>query len=275
MPDVVGVRFKPVTKIYYFDPDDWDLDIGDRVIVETSRGIEMGAVVLTSHEVNDEEIKGKLKPIIRQATPVDLLEAEKFRMQEPEAMAICEELVKELDVPIKTIKAEYSFDGARLVYSFVAEQRVDFRDLVKALTRRMQTRIELKQVGARDETKMLDGYGRCGRQLCCSSWLLDFHPVSIRMAKNQDLPLAPTEISGVCGRLLCCLAYENDLYAEIKDKLPGVGSKVQTAAGENAMVKGLNVIKETLLLQKEDEEYLEVSADEITVLELARKKKKK
>ena len=265
MPKIVGVRFKPVTKVYYFDPNgERDLDVDDRVIVETARGIEMGIVSLPIHEVPQSEIKGKLKRVIRKATPVDLLEATTHQAREAEAFATGKAVVQKLNIPMKIIQAEYSFDGKRLLYSFIAEQRVDFRDLVKELTSSLNTKIEMKQVGARDETKILDGYGRCGRRLCCSSWLTEFHSVSIKMAKQQSLPLAPSEISGLCGRLLCCLAYENEMYGEIKEKLPKVGTQVKMKEGMTALVRGLNVIKETVLLEVEDgESYLEVEASEV------------
>ena len=266
MPDVIGVRFRPVTKIYYFDPTATEpFAVNDRVIVETSRGIELGTVAMAAREVAKSEIKGKLKRVIRKATPVDLLQAEYYRTQELLALEKCNQIVAELDIPIKVIQAEYSFDGSRLLFSFISEQRIDFRDLVKELARALKTRIEMKQVGARDETKILDGYGRCGRRLCCSSWLTDFHPVSIRMAKQQGLPLAPTEISGLCGRLLCCLAYEDEMYAEIKKTLPRVGSQVKTEQGVMAIIRGLNVIKETVLLEIEGNDiYSEVPASEVS-----------
>ncbi|HXV97051.1 MAG TPA: regulatory iron-sulfur-containing complex subunit RicT [Anaerolineae bacterium] len=265
MPLVVGVRFRPVTKIYYFDPTPFDeFQVDDRVIVETSRGIELGMVALATREVPKSEIKSKLKRVIRPATPVDLMQAENFKAQEPVALEKCSQLVAEMNIPIKVLQAEYSFDGTRLLFSFISEQRVDFRDLVKELARALRTRIEMKQVGARDETKILDGYGRCGRRLCCSSWLTDFHPVSIRMAKLQGLPLAPAEISGLCGRLLCCLAYEDEMYAEMKKELPKVGSQVKTAQGGVAIVRGLNIIKEALILEMEGSEaYTEVKASEV------------
>ncbi len=277
MPQIVGVRFNPVTKIYFFDPGPIeDLDVDTRVIVETARGSELGLVVQSKHDVPVEEIKGKLKKVVRKATPLDLVQAQQYQMREPEALQTCDELVKKLDLPIKVLSAEYSFDGTRLVISFSAEQRVDFRELAKQLARSLEARIEMKQVGARDETKLLDGYGRCGRQLCCSSWLTEFHPVSIRMAKNQDLPLAPAEISGLCGRLLCCLAYENDQYSEIKEQLPAVGAIVKTAKGVTGTVRGLNVIKETLLIEiSEEEPYQELPAQEVEVLETPAKAKKK
>lgn len=275
MLNVIGIRFQPVTKVYYFDPgDSTELQVEDRVIVETSRGVEMGTVAMPVREVPKSEIKGKLKRVIRPATGADLMQAEQYRLKEPEAVEVCEELVGKLEVPIKVLQANYNFDGSRLTFAFVSEQRVDFRDLVKELARALQTRIEMKQVGARDETKILDGYGRCGRRLCCSSWLTEFHPVSIRMAKRQGLPLAPSEISGLCGRLLCCLAYEDEFYAEMRDKLPDVGSIVKTEKGIIGRVQGVNVIKETLLLEIEgNDTYVELTADEIEIVQEKRKKR--
>jgi cell fate regulator YaaT (PSP1 superfamily) len=269
MPLVVGVRFKPVTKIYYFDPAPFEpFEMDDRVIVETSRGIELGTVAMGTREVPRSEIKSKLKRVIRPASPMDLMQAEHFKAEEPVALEKCNNLVAELNIPIKVLQAEYSFDGSRLLFAFVSEQRVDFRDLVKELARSLRTRIEMKQVGARDETKILDGYGRCGRRLCCSSWLTDFHPVSIRMAKLQGLPLAPAEISGLCGRLLCCLAYEDEMYAEMKKELPKVGSQVKTAQGANAIVRGLNIIKEACILEMEGSDtYVEVQVAEIQIFQ--------
>jgi cell fate regulator YaaT (PSP1 superfamily) len=239
----------------------------DRVVVETTRGVELGMVALAPREVSKEEIKGKLKRVIRPATPVDLVQAEHFKAQEPTVLEKCQQLVAEMKIPIKVLEAEYSFDGSRLLFSFISEQRVDFRDLVKELARSLRARIEMKQVGARDETKILDGYGRCGRRLCCSSWLTEFHPVSIRMAKLQGLPLAPAEISGLCGRLLCCLAYEDEMYAEMKKTLPRVGSQCKTAQGGLAIIRGLNILKEAVLLEMEGSDtYIEVKASEIQVL---------
>ncbi len=277
MPVVVGIRFKPVTKVYYFDPLPFEqLKLDDRVVVETSRGIELGMVAMAIREVPKSEIKSKLKRVIRPATPVDLLQAEHFKAQEAIALEKCSQLVAEMQIPIKVLQAEYSFDGSRLLFAFVSEQRVDFRDLVKELARSLRTRIEMKQVGARDETKILDGYGRCGRRLCCSSWLTDFHPVSIRMAKLQGLPLAPAEISGMCGRLLCCLAYEDEMYAEMKKDLPRVGTQVKTATGAMATIRGLNIIKEACILEIEgNDTYVEVNVTEIQVLQAEQKPKDK
>lgn len=267
MPKVIGVRFRAVTKVYYFDPHKFkELEIDDRVIVETTRGTEMGVIVQPIHDVPSSKLKGKLKQVIRKATPVDLLQAEKYKAQEPLALEKCKRLVKEMKLPIKVLQADYNFDGSRLIFSFVSEQRIDFRDLAKELARSFRTRIEMKQVGARDETKFLDGYGRCGRRLCCSSWLTDFHTVSIRMAKRQNLPLAPSEISGICGRLLCCLAYEDEFYAEMSEKLPRVNSRVKTKQGAIGKVRGVNALKETVLLEVEVDEgqtYIEVAANEV------------
>jgi cell fate regulator YaaT (PSP1 superfamily) len=269
MPLIVGVRFRPVTKIYYFDPNSVDqLEMNTRVIVETSRGVEMGTVVQPVREIPQDELKGKLKRVLRRATPVDLLQVEQYRAQEKPALERCNELVRKMGIPMRVIEADYSFDGSRLVFSFVSEQRVDLRDLAKELAASFSTRIELKQVGARDETKILDGYGRCGRRLCCSSWLTEFHPVSIKMAKNQGLPLAPAEISGLCGRLLCCLAYENEQYIELRKNMPKLGAQVKTDKDIVGIVIGLNVLKETILINvdQEENEYMEVPVQEIELL---------
>ena len=266
MTTVVGVRFKPVTKVYFFDPHTLsDLTPEDRVIVQTSRGTEMGEVVDRPHNVHPKEIKGKLKRVIRRATPVDLLNALTHQNQEADALEKCAAIVKEMGLPMKVLQAEYSFDGSRLTFSFISEQRVDFRNLVKELNKSFKTRVEMKQVGARDETKIIDGYGRCGRRLCCSSWLTEFHSVSIKMAKNQSLPLAPSEISGLCGRLLCCLAYENETYVAAKKIMPKVGSQVQLEQGVTATVRGWNVVKECVLVEVEgSDSYLELDLDDVS-----------
>jgi cell fate regulator YaaT (PSP1 superfamily) len=277
MPQIVGVRFKPVTKVYFFDPNNIeDLAVETRVIVETSRGIEMGIVVQATHSVPNEEIKGSLKRVIRRATSLDLVQAQEYQAKEPQAVEIAAGIVREMNIPIKVLSAEYSFDGTRLVISFSSEQRVDFRDLAKKLARTLETRIEMKQIGARDETKVIDGYGRCGRRLCCSSWLTEFHPVSIKMAKNQSLPLAPAEISGLCGRLLCCLAYENDQYTYLRSQLPGVGATVKVKEGMVGFIRGLNVIKESILVEIEGEEsWRELLVSEVEVLEKAPRQPKR
>jgi len=263
MPTVVGVRFKPVTKIYHFAPlADEPLQVKDPVIVETSRGQELGWVAAEAHDVPKKKVKGELKAIVRKATPLDLMTLESYRIQEEAAFKKCQAKASELGLQMKIIQAEYAYDGSRLLISFAAEQRVDFRELVRYLVRSFRTRVEMRQIGARDEAKLIDGYGRCGRRLCCSSWLTEFHPVSIRMAKNQRLPLAPTEISGICGRLLCCLAYENDMYTDMRKQLPKVGTFVEWEAGKGK-VKGLNIIKESLIVETEEGNRVEVAVSEL------------
>ncbi len=265
MPTVVGVRFKPVTKTYFFLPpaDEEPPKLKDPVIVQTSRGKELGWISMEAKEISASETKGDLKPILRKATPLDLMSLEKYRAREAEALEKCRQKVAELHLPMKVIRAEYSFDGSKLLFLFTAEQRVDFRELVRALVRSFRTRVEMRQIGARDEAKIIDGYGRCGRQLCCSSWLTEFHPVSIRMAKNQQLPLAPTEISGACGRLLCCLAYEDDLYKEIRKRLPKVGTHVTHTEHGRGIIKGLNILKEHAIVMFEGGTRLELPVEEL------------
>ncbi len=265
MPTVVGVRFKPVTKTYFFLPpaDEEPPRLKDPVIVQTSRGKELGWISMEAKEIPASETKGDLKPILRKATPLDLMSLEKYRAREAEALKKCRQKVADLHLPMKVIRAEYSFDGSKLLFLFTAEQRVDFRELVRALVRSFRTRVEMRQIGARDEAKIIDGYGRCGRQLCCSSWLTEFHPVSIRMAKNQQLPLAPTEISGACGRLLCCLAYEDDTYKEIRKRLPKVGTHVVHAEHGKGIIKGLNILKEHAIVMFEGGVRTEVPVDSL------------
>jgi cell fate regulator YaaT (PSP1 superfamily) len=251
MPIVVGVRFRPVTRVYSFAPGEFeDLAAGDYVIVETSRGQELGRIVSPPIEVPQESITSPLRKVMRRATAWDLVRRETFRERESAALARCAEKVAEMELPMKLIRAEYSFDGNRLAFLFTAEKRVDFRELVRDLARMFKTRIEMRQIGVRDEAKLLNGIGRCGESLCCCSWLDEFHPVSIKMAKNQSLPLAPSEISGLCGRLLCCLAYENEYYCQVKKELPKVGELIQTPEGKGK-VTSLNILKETILVELE------------------------
>jgi cell fate regulator YaaT (PSP1 superfamily) len=261
--EVVGVRFRPVTKVYYFGPGQFrDLNVNDPVIVETTRGEELGWVLMPATAVPEEEVKGKLKPILRRATPVDLAMMEEFRQREAQALEKCRGKVLEMGLPMKVIRAEYNFNGHRLLFAFVSEQRIDFRELVRVMARSFKTRIEMKQIGARDDAKLIGGYGRCGRQLCCASWLTEFHPVSIKMAKQQDLPLSPSEISGPCGRLLCCLAYEDNQYAEIRKTLPRVGTPVTLPQGKGVIV-GLNILTESVVVELETEFTVEVKASEV------------
>jgi cell fate regulator YaaT (PSP1 superfamily) len=245
MPTVVGVKFRNSAKVYYFGPGDLEPEVEEYVIVETVRGQEAGTIAFTPREVPEQEIPGRLKAILRRATALDLTQMEQYQQQEPEALAICREKVGEFGLPMKVILSEYSFDGSYLTFYFTAEKRVDFRALVKELARTFKARIELRQVGVRDEVRLLGGYGLCGRSHCCSTWMTEFRPISIRMAKQQDLPLSPMEISGVCGRLLCCLAYENDFYGEVKRRMPRRGSQVVTPQGTGQVV-GHNVLQESV-----------------------------
>ncbi|KGK89441.1 stage 0 sporulation family protein [Desulfosporosinus sp. HMP52] len=212
MIEVVGVRFKHAGKIYYFAPGDLTLAVSDKVIVETARGIEFGELVIPSRLVADEEVVLPLKQVMRKATLADELFVEQNRLKEKDAFQICLKKISEHHLPMKLVDVEYTFDGNKIIFSFTAEGRVDFRELVKDLAAIFRTRIELRQIGVRDEAKMLGGVGSCGRILCCTSFLGDFEPVSIRMAKDQKLSLNPTKISGICGRLMCCLKYENGCY---------------------------------------------------------------
>ncbi len=266
MPFVVGVAFQPVTKVYYFDPAGHDdLQPGDRVVVDTARGRTLGRVVFAPREVEPSEISGTLKPVIRRATAWDMVQRDQLAHREPETRALCQERADALKLDMKVIKVEYSLDGSSLLVYYTAEQRVDFRNLVHELGQLLHTRIEMRQVGVRDQAKFLGGYGRCGRQLCCASWLREFAPVSIKMAKTQDLPLNSSEVSGVCGRLLCCLSYENDLYAEARQHMPKLNSIIETPQGRGK-VKQVNVLRNsvTVLVEGpgETSQYVEVMLPE-------------
>lgn len=264
MTIVVGVRFKPATKTYFFDPAGVEepLHNGDRVIVETARAKELGRIVIEATDVSNEAIVSQLKPVLRKATPEDLVSAARFAAQESDALRRCRERLAEYRLPAKLVKAEYNFDGSHLTFSFTSEQRIDFRDLVRDLARVFHTRIELRQVGVRDEAKLIRGVGPCGRELCCATYLCDFIPVSIKMAKLQGLPLSPMEISGSCGRLLCCLTYENATYQETHQRMPKVGEIVGTAEGE-AKVIGLNAVKETVHVILESGIAMDLTLDQI------------
>jgi len=273
MPKIVGIRFREVGKVYNFDATGFeDLKVGEHVIVETSRGKEVGQVLDKPREITKARARETLKPIERRAEPLDLVQMEHHRLREPETLALCQEKVSQYRLPIKLLQAEYSYDGSHLVVYFVSEKRVDFRDLIQELRKTLKTKVELRQVGVRDEAKLMGGMGRCGRLLCCATFMQEFNPVSIRMAKRQDISLNPSEISGLCGRLLCCLAYENEYYQQIKGKLPKVGEIVRTRYGTGE-VKALNVLKETVSVDLKNEVTIEVSAKE--VLEVKGKKKGK
>ncbi len=235
MVKVVGVRFKKAGKVYYFDPGDLAIEVGHRVIVETARGTEHGEVVVGIKEVKEEDVIQPLKQVIRIATEADHEHMEENRVKAAKAFDIALEKIERHGLPMKLIDSEYTFDDSKLIFYFTADGRVDFRELVKDLASVFKTRIELRQIGVRDEAKVIGGIGPCGRSLCCASFLGDFEPVSIRMAKEQNLSLNPTKISGICGRLMCCLKYESDVYKEAKDELPYKGSIVLTAYGESDM----------------------------------------
>jgi len=264
MPLIVGVRFNPAGKVYYFDPKECqDVRAQEHVVVETSRGEEVGLVVIPPREVPEDEVTRRLKPILRKASSVDLTQMAYYKYKEVDALLRCQEKAREHELPMKLIRAEYNYDGTRLVFFFASEKRVDFRKLVQDLARLFRARIELRQVGVRDEAKLMGGIGRCGLELCCAMWLTDFSPVSIKMAKLQDLPLSPMDISGLCGRLLCCLGYESDQYAQMKEQLPKMGKTIDTPHGPGKVVE-VNVVKETVQVELENQVVVEITHDELT-----------
>jgi cell fate regulator YaaT (PSP1 superfamily) len=242
MTTIVGIRFKDSGKIYYFDPGTMDLHQGDMVIVDTARGPELAKVAYGSQDVPESEIVGELKTVIRRAEQADFERLRMLNSRQDELMARCAAKIQEHGLPMGLVKTEYSFDGSRLTFYFTSDQRVDFRMLVRDLARTFRSRIELRQIGPRDEAKLLGGIGPCGRLLCCATFLPDYARVSIKMAKDQDLPLNPTKISGVCGRLLCCLSYEHQQYVDMKGELPDKGDWVQTPDGPGDVV-AVNVLK--------------------------------
>ncbi|CAM3254311.1 stage 0 sporulation family protein [Filibacter tadaridae] len=263
MYKVVGVRFKKAGKIYYFDPLEYALDKGEYVIVETARGVEYGKVASHVKDVSENDVVLPLKKIIRPAQNEDLEKVEENRSEAERAFEIGVGKIVEHQLDMKLVDVEYTFDRNKLVFYFTAEGRVDFRNLVKDLASIFRTRIELRQIGVRDEAKMLGGIGPCGRMLCCSTFLGDFEPVSIKMAKDQNLSLNPSKISGLCGRLMCCLKYENDDYEEAKALMPDVGTRVQTSDGPGKVV-GLNLLERLLQVKLTDQDQvLEYTLEEI------------
>lgn len=244
MTKVIGVRFRTAGKIYFFSPGKFEVKRGDQVIVETARGVEFGNVVMGPKEVKDEEITQPLKTVIRLATEDDRRVEEKNRKKEKEAFQICLEKIHKHGLEMKLIDAEYTFDNNKVLFYFTADGRIDFRELVKDLAAVFRTRIELRQIGVRDETKIRGGIGICGRELCCHTYLSEFAPVSIKMAKEQNLSLNPTKISGVCGRLMCCLKNEQETYEYLNRKLPGVGDIVTLPDGMKGEVSGVNVLRQ-------------------------------
>lgn len=274
MIDVIGVRFRQTGKIYFFAPEDYDVQVGDNVIVETARGIEYGKVVLGKRQIEESKLVSSLKSVIRIATEEDDKIQQENQIKKQEAFDICLEKIKKHGLEMKLIDCEYTFDNNKLLFYFTAGGRIDFRELVKDLASVFRTRIELRQIGVRDETKILGGVGICGRTLCCHSYLSEFIPVSIKMAKEQNLSLNPTKISGVCGRLMCCLKNEQETYEELNRKLPIVGDEVQTIDGYRGVVNSVSVLRQKVKVVVEIETG-EKEIREYMVDELKFKSKKK
>jgi cell fate regulator YaaT (PSP1 superfamily) len=265
LEEIVGVRFRKNSKIYHFAPAGLALKLGDNVVVETVNGQALGRVVVFTTKEAVAELAEPLKPVVRLASPEDVERATHLCAKEHDALVETNRLVDELNLPMKLISAEYNLDASHLIVCFSAEGRVDFRDLVRELSRSLKVRVELRQIGPRDETKLLGGFGRCGREHCCTAFLSEFSPVSIKMAKVQDLPLNPMKISGVCGRLLCCLGYECDQYRAIKEKMPPNGQRVMTDSGHGVVV-GQNTLEEKILVEYETGVRLEFPISKIKML---------
>ena len=267
MTKVIGVRFRTAGKVYFFSPGKFQIEQGSYVIVETARGVEYGWVVSGPKDVNDEEVVQPLKSVIRLATDQDRRTVEKNKEREREAFQICQEKIQKHGLEMKLIDAEYTFDNNKVLFYFTADGRIDFRDLVKDLASVFRTRIELRQIGVRDETKIRGGIGICGRSLCCSTYLSEFSAVSIRMAKEQNLSLNPTKISGVCGRLMCCLTNEQEIYEELNRHLPSVGDSVTTSDGLKGTVHSLSVlrklVKVVVNLENDEKEIREYHVDDL------------
>lgn len=274
MTKVVGVRFRNAGKVYYFDPAKLNIEAGDHVIVETARGVEMGNVILSPREVEDDKVVSPLKTVIRIATEEDEKIVEKNREKEKEAFQICLEKIEKHGLEMKLVEAEYTFDNNKLLFYFTADGRIDFRELVKDLAAVFRTRIELRQIGVRDETKILGGVGICGRGLCCHTYLSEFAPVSIKMAKEQNLSLNPTKISGVCGRLMCCLKNEQDTYEYLNSRLPGIGDHVMTPEGLKGVVQSVNVLRQLVKVVVELEDEKEAREYKVKELKFRPRRKK-
>ena len=281
MVKVASVHFNNAGKNYYFDPVGLELKCGDNVIVETARGQEFGTLVADILEVSESEIVPPLKPVIRVATEEDLKIHQENQAKKEKALSICEEKIAARGLEMKLVDVEYTFDNSRLIFYFTADGRIDFRELVKDLAAVFKTRIELRQIGVRDEMKLMGGIGNCGRELCCKSWMGDFTPVSIKMAKVQNLSLNPIKISGTCGRLMCCLQFENEVYAELRQGMPDVGERIMTPDGE-AVVCDVNIlenkIKTRLVLEEKSEEAPEKLSPDYSTFkkeEIQRREKKK
>lgn len=269
MVTVVGVRFKKAGKIYYFDPDGIDIEKDSMVIVETARGIEFGQVVVGPKEITEEEIVSPLKSVLRVATEEDVQINDENKRKAQDAFKICVKKIEEHGLEMKLIDVEYTFDNNKVIFYFTADGRVDFRELVKDLAAIFKTRIELRQIGVRDESKMVGGLGPCGKPLCCATFLGDFEPVSIKMAKEQNLSLNPTKISGICGRLMCCLKFEHETYEKILEKLPKLGALVETPMGEGIVVETntiLEKVKTKVKLDDGTEDIFSFCINEIKVI---------
>ena len=275
MTKVIGVRFRAAGKIYFFSPGKYEIKKGDHVIVETARGVEYGTVVAAPKEVDDNEVVKPLKTVLRTASTKDDEQEKANREKEREAFKICLEKIKKHNLDMKLIDAEYTFDNNKILFYFTADGRIDFRELVKDLAAIFKTRIELRQIGVRDETKIIGGYGICGRPLCCHSYLSDFVPVSIKMAKEQSLSLNPTKISGVCGRLMCCLKNEEDVYEELNRKMPGVGDFCKAKDGLEGEVSSVNILRQTVKILVDVDDEKEVHEYKLEELESIKKKQKK
>ena len=279
MTKVIGVRFRTAGKIYFFAPGKLNIQTGDKVIVETARGVEFGTVVAGEKEVEDDKIMQPLKPVIRIATAEDKKKDAKNRDKEKEAFGICLEKIRKHGLEMKLIDAEYTFDNNKVLFYFTADGRIDFRELVKDLASVFRTRIELRQIGVRDETKIRGGIGICGRPLCCHTYLSEFAPVSIKMAKEQNLSLNPTKISGVCGRLMCCLTNEEETYEELNSHLPSNGDHVTTPEGLRGDVQSVNVLRQlvkvVVTLDNDEKEIREYKATELKFKPRRRKKEQK
>ena len=277
MVKVIGVRFRKAGKVYYFSPEENVINAGDHVIVETARGVEYGYVVIGSHEVDDKKIVQPLKPVIRMATEADDETERQNHIKEKEAFRICLEKIRKHGLEMKLIDAEYTFDNNKVLFYFTADGRIDFRELVKDLASVFRTRIELRQIGVRDETKIVGGIGICGRPLCCASYLSDFIPVSIKMAKEQNLSLNPTKISGVCGRLMCCLKYEEETYEELNGRLPNIGDYVTTDDGLKGEVHSVSILRQlvkvVVTVNGDEKEIREYKVDQLKFRPKRRKDK--
>ena len=277
MIKIIGVRFRQAGKVYFFNPQKYEFKVGDHVIVETARGVEYGRVVIPTKEVTDDQVPQPLKPVIRMATKEDDEKEKQNRIKEKEAFQICLEKIRKHGLNMKLIDSEYTFDNNKLLFYFTADGRIDFRELVKDLASVFKTRIELRQIGVRDETKLMGGIGICGRALCGHSYLSDFVPVSIKMAKEQNLSLNPTKISGVCGRLMCCLKNEQDTYEELNSHLPNVGDYVTTPEGLKGEVSSVSVLRQlvkVIVSQEDEKEIREYKAEDLKFKPRKKKERK-